>query len=927
MTTTPDRFPGDREEEILELQDDAAGDPAGVGQLKYVSGAFRQKDAIGVFDPRYGEGVIIESGFTNIGGAADSVLAFVDGTRTLSIQPSVTSYEVWCGGARYTKTSLESVVITDVEGVHWVYFDDDGVLTHTVTGNEELILQYALVAFIYWDAANKVSVLFNDERHGRQMSAATHLWAHEAFGTVYETGLALGDITAGGDGDSASHAQLSVSNGEIRDEDIDHGIVDGSPQSLASPAEIPVFYRSGAAGWWRKVTATTYPITTTGTGRAAWNEWTGVTWQLTEVSNNDYVLMHIFATADQRHPIIAITGQNTYLTAPAAEAGALVELGTLNFGTLHDTLPELLPIGTLIFQTGDGKANAVKSSIEFTASGADYVDWRTTGVSGSGGGSSTDDAAIHDNVVGEINAITAKASPVGADVLIIEDSAASWAKKSVTISNLPGGADADAIHDNVAAEIAAVTEKGTPVAADLILIEDSAAANVKKRAQLSNVGKAIKLDDLAAPDDNTDLDSTTSLHGLLPKLGGGSSNFLRADGTWAAPPGGVDTTALHKATAGEIAAMTAKATPVSADLVVIEDSAASDAKKKATLASIFAILSPGPCFDGYDTTGGTNVSSGAAVPLDTERQKTTDFTHSTSTANSEVTIAVAGKYVISGDITTNVSVGTARYDSYGWLELDTGSGFAEVPGTRVTMYNRQATIGINTGSFRCVLDLDVDDKLRLWAARRTGTGTIVLYADGSRLVITAMRGPAGADGADGADGATGATGAGANIIVKDDTVTVGTVMDTINFGTGLAVTNDGSGDCTVDAAGGAGPEEYSTWDPTGAATSSTTFQTAETLTFTPDNAGEDWLIEWSCEWKVDDADERCYTQILVDGATVINEHYDPGLVNTRYSMISGAFQLSALSAASHTVAVQYRPLNNWTTMTIKNIFIRARSLG
>jgi len=49
---------------------------------------------------------------------------------------------------------------------------------------------------------------------------------------------------------------------------------------------------------------------------------------------------------------------------------------------------------------------------------------------------------------------------------------------------------------------------------------------------------AIKLDDLATPDDNTDLDATTGVHGLLPKLGGGTTNFLRADGTWNAPAGG-----------------------------------------------------------------------------------------------------------------------------------------------------------------------------------------------------------------------------------------------------------------------------------------------------------------------------------------------------------------------------------------------------
>lgn len=48
----------------------------------------------------------------------------------------------------------------------------------------------------------------------------------------------------------------------------------------------------------------------------------------------------------------------------------------------------------------------------------------------------------------------------------------------------------------------------------------------------------IKLDDLGTPDDNTDLNATTGVHGLLPKLGGGTTNFLRADGTWAAPASG-----------------------------------------------------------------------------------------------------------------------------------------------------------------------------------------------------------------------------------------------------------------------------------------------------------------------------------------------------------------------------------------------------
>src|SRR5687767_6530502 len=43
---------------------------------------------------------------------------------------------------------------------------------------------------------------------------------------------------------------------------------------------------------------------------------------------------------------------------------------------------------------------------------------------------------------------------------------------------------------------------------------------------------AIKLDDLATPDDNPDLNATTSRHGLLPKLSGNATDLLWGDGTW-----------------------------------------------------------------------------------------------------------------------------------------------------------------------------------------------------------------------------------------------------------------------------------------------------------------------------------------------------------------------------------------------------------
>jgi len=50
----------------------------------------------------------------------------------------------------------------------------------------------------------------------------------------------------------------------------------------------------------------------------------------------------------------------------------------------------------------------------------------------------------------------------------------------------------------------------------------------------ADVTASEKIDNLSAPDDNTDLNATTSAHGLIPKLDGTATNFLNGDGDWTA---------------------------------------------------------------------------------------------------------------------------------------------------------------------------------------------------------------------------------------------------------------------------------------------------------------------------------------------------------------------------------------------------------
>lgn len=57
----------------------------------------------------------------------------------------------------------------------------------------------------------------------------------------------------------------------------------------------------------------------------------------------------------------------------------------------------------------------------------------------------TDNTAIHTDGVNEISSLISKASPVSADLLVIEDSEGGYAKKKVLISNLPGGSESDPV--------------------------------------------------------------------------------------------------------------------------------------------------------------------------------------------------------------------------------------------------------------------------------------------------------------------------------------------------------------------------------------------------------------------------------------------------------------------------------------------------
>lgn len=100
-----------------------------------------------------------------------------------------------------------------------------------------------------------------------------------------------------------------------------------------------------------------------------------------------------------------------------------------------------------------------------------------------------------DDAIGALDATPTNYTPADASIVADHLSGIDTALTAM-------GTDVDAIHDNVAAEISAIVEKVTPVSGDLILIEDSADSNNKKKIQIGNLpsaGANVTLSNLTSP--------------------------------------------------------------------------------------------------------------------------------------------------------------------------------------------------------------------------------------------------------------------------------------------------------------------------------------------------------------------------------------------------------------------------------------------
>ena len=238
--------------------------------------------------------IILEpTGFSVINGETDiysSVINFAKDTRILSITPTNEHFIFYINGKEYIKTDISQVQISDIEGLHYIYFNNNGVLE---SKNDFLISEitrkYASVATIYWDAINKKATYIGDKRHSINTDAYQNYLNFINDKTVdYLEGTNIkftnnkdGGVNnkVDGDGTSNYHTSFAIEAGKYKNYELIH-----DSEHIEFNENIPILYKetvSQEKNWVAMATSSSKMVAIANDGecRVMYSADNGETWQ------------------------------------------------------------------------------------------------------------------------------------------------------------------------------------------------------------------------------------------------------------------------------------------------------------------------------------------------------------------------------------------------------------------------------------------------------------------------------------------------------------------------------------------------------------------------------------------------------------------------------------------------------------------------
>lgn len=156
---------------------------------------------------------------------------------------------------------------------------------------------------------------------------------------------------------------------------------------------------------------------------------------------------------------------------------------------------------------------------------------------------------------------------------------------------------------------------------------------------------------------------------------------------------------------------------------------------KATSSTVASWSAQTLYFQGYLNVQTAFTTSPTDIPINIEVVKDSPYTHTANSA--EITITVSGDYIITVSASMVATNGTNRSSAELWLNVDTGSGFVEVAGTRRVAYIEQNNYGSSV-SFERFISVSNGDIFKVQVNRTLGTSLTAIRSDQYLMTIKSV---------------------------------------------------------------------------------------------------------------------------------------------------------------------------------------------
>ena len=208
--------------------------------------------------------------------------------------PGQASFSFWNRGNKFTKTTTQRYTFSNNSIKHIVVYDENGDIK-TADSTEEAITHDTLAAIITGHPLSEKKVVFGNERHGKEMSGATHLYNHEVLGAqIGSRGFGIEGLTNNGT------SFTRISSGTLHDEDIRRAIDDVTSTTF--------IYRNGVGGDWDlSATANNLLGLKDGDGKICYNGYDNGTdnWSLTPIGNG-FMIIHLLQVAKGQRVMVVM---------------------------------------------------------------------------------------------------------------------------------------------------------------------------------------------------------------------------------------------------------------------------------------------------------------------------------------------------------------------------------------------------------------------------------------------------------------------------------------------------------------------------------------------------------------------------------------------------------------------------------------------